>query len=254
MVLICSSAKTENMAISEEIRNYFSDLIKPLATNQSLEEMFLKLKEEIMSKFEEKLEQQMNQIDRLEGKLEKQANCINELERQIPLQKKMSELLEIKCDNNEQYSRRNSFRIHVTEIPENESVDKSCHEKINVPFDQDNIDRVHRIGKKYTDKNTGKKVQSVILKFKSRKSRKEFYDARPRNFVKGKKKPGLNFFNVSVDQTKRRYLLSKTAKGIIKDNPNISYVYADITCSLGVKFINRSFKHLNSLNELHSLL
>ena len=84
-------------------------------------------------------------------------------------------------------------------VPENESVDnvmavvKSCHEKINVPFDQDNIDLVHRIGKKYTDGNTGKKIQSIIVKFKSWKSRKEFYDARPRNFVIGKKKPCLNF-------------------------------------------------------------
>ena len=51
MVLIRSSAKTENMAISEEIRNYFLDFIKPLATNQSLEEMFSRLKEEIVSKF-----------------------------------------------------------------------------------------------------------------------------------------------------------------------------------------------------------
>ena len=57
------------MTISEEIRNYFSDLIKPLATNQSLEEMFSKLNEEITSKFEEELEQ-MNQTDKLEGKLE----------------------------------------------------------------------------------------------------------------------------------------------------------------------------------------
>ena len=220
-----------------------------MATNQSLEEMFSKLKEEIMSKFEEKLEQQMNQIDKLEKKLEKQANRFNELEGQIALQKKMSDLLEIKCDNNEQYSRRTSIRIHGTEVSENESVDnvmavvKSCHEKINVPFDQDNIHRVHRIGKKYTDENTGKKVQSIIVKFKSWKSRKEFYDARPRNFVNGKKKPGLNFFNVSVDLTRRRYLLLKTAKGIIKDNPNISYVYADINCSLGIKFKNGSFKY-----------
>ena len=67
IVLTLSSAKTENMAISEEIRNYFS--IKPLATNQSLEEMFSKLNEEITSKFEEELEQ-MNQTDKLEGKLE----------------------------------------------------------------------------------------------------------------------------------------------------------------------------------------
>ena len=48
------------MAISKEIRNYFLDFIKLLATNQSLEKMFSKLKDEIMSKFEEKLEQQMN--------------------------------------------------------------------------------------------------------------------------------------------------------------------------------------------------
>ena len=68
------------MAISEEIRNYFSDLIKPLVKNQSLEEMFSELKEEIMSKFEEKLEHQMNQIDKLEWRLEKEANLINELE------------------------------------------------------------------------------------------------------------------------------------------------------------------------------
>ena len=46
---------------------------------------------------------------------------------------------------------RTSSRIHGTKVLENESVDnvmavvKSCHEKINVPFDQDNIDRVHRI-------------------------------------------------------------------------------------------------------------
>ena len=67
MVLARSSAKSENMAISEEIRSYFSDLIKPLATNQSFEEMFSKLKEEIVSKFEEKLEQQMNRIVNLRG-------------------------------------------------------------------------------------------------------------------------------------------------------------------------------------------
>ena len=99
---------------------------------------------------------------------------------------------------------------------------KSCHKKINVPFDQDNINCVHQIGKKNTDENTGKKVQSIIVKFKSWKSREEFYDARPRNSVNGKKKPDLNIFNISVDLTRRRYLLLKTAKGIIKDNLNIS--------------------------------
>ena len=76
MALTSSSAKIENMAISEEICNYFSDLIKLFALTQSLEEMFSKLKEEMVSKFEEKPEQQMNRIHKLEDKLERQrANC-----------------------------------------------------------------------------------------------------------------------------------------------------------------------------------
>ena len=39
-----SSAKSESMSdISEEIQKYFSELIKPLATNTSLKEMFDKM-------------------------------------------------------------------------------------------------------------------------------------------------------------------------------------------------------------------
>ena len=137
MVLTSSSTETKNMATSEEIRNYFSDLIKPLATNLYLEEILSRLKEEIVSKFEKKLEQQMNRIDKLKGKWERQANRINRLEGQIVLKKNMSDQLEIKCDNNEQCSQRTSIRFHGIEVPENESHDnvtaavKSCHEKIN---------------------------------------------------------------------------------------------------------------------------
>ena len=36
MALTRSSAKTENMVMSEEIRNYFSDIIKPLANKSIL--------------------------------------------------------------------------------------------------------------------------------------------------------------------------------------------------------------------------
>ena len=85
------------------------------------------------------------------------------------------------------------------------------------------------------------------------KSRKEFYDARPRNFVNGKKKPGLNFFKVSVDLTRRRYLLLKTAKRL-KGNVIITYAYAYINCSVGIKLKNGSLKYFNSLNEIYSLL
>ena len=131
--------------------------------------------------------------------MERHANRINELDGQIFLQKKMSDQLKVRCDNIEQYSRRTSIRIHEMEVPENESNDNimavvnSCYEKKNVFFDQDNIDRVHRVGKRYTDENTGKNIQSIIVKFKSWKSSKGFYDDRTRHFINDKKEPDLIF-------------------------------------------------------------
>ena len=59
MVVTRSSTKSESMSeISEEICKYFSELIKPLATNTSLKEMFDKMKEEVISKFELKIIEQ----------------------------------------------------------------------------------------------------------------------------------------------------------------------------------------------------
>ena len=51
-----------------------------------------------------------------------------------------------------------------------------------MPFAQEDIDRAHRIGMEYTEKNSGKEVKSLIVKFKSWRARKQFYDARPEKF------------------------------------------------------------------------
>ena len=61
-------------------------------------------------------------------------------------------------------------------------------------------------------------------------------------------------FSVSVDLTKRCYLLLSKAKGLIKGNTNINYVYCDINCSLELRFKDNSFKYFNSDKELHHLL
>ena len=47
---------------SQELRDYFSELIQPLATNKC----FQKLKEEIVRKFEERFIEQYRKIDELE--------------------------------------------------------------------------------------------------------------------------------------------------------------------------------------------
>ena len=86
------------MSASQEIREYISELVKPLATNEILEDIFKQLKEEIISKFEEKFDDQNRKVDELEGKTAIQANT--------------NAQLIIKCDDNEQYSRRSCLRIH----------------------------------------------------------------------------------------------------------------------------------------------
>ena len=48
VIVTCSYARSEKMSVSHELRDYFSELIQPLATNECLEQMFQKLKEEIV--------------------------------------------------------------------------------------------------------------------------------------------------------------------------------------------------------------
>ena len=130
----------------------------------------------------------------------------------------------------------------------------SCYDEVNVPFVKSGIDQAHRIGKSYTDRASGEKVRSIIIKYKSWESREKFYKARPRNFVNGRRKPGAAKFNVSVDLTKRRYLLLKSAREKVKDNSNVSYVLSDINCSLAIKMIDDRLLFFNSDKELDDLL
>ena len=48
--------------ISEDVRKYFSELIKTLAINRTLKEMIHKMKEEVISKFESKISEKNDKI------------------------------------------------------------------------------------------------------------------------------------------------------------------------------------------------
>ena len=87
--------------MSQELRDYFSELIQPLATNECSEQMFQKLKEEMATKFKERFIEKNKKIDELQERVSFQENTINQLL--------------IKCNDNEQYSRRNCLRIHGIE-------------------------------------------------------------------------------------------------------------------------------------------
>ena len=104
------------------------------------------------------------------------------------------------------------------------------------------------------DKEWKKKVRSIIAKFKSWKARAAFYKARPKNFVNGRKKPGLTSSSVSLDLTKRSYSLLAKAKSIIKDNPAVMFALAGINCSLALKLNDDKFHYFDSEDELNKIL
>ena len=245
MVSTHSSTKDKKM-VSKEISDYFTKLVEPLVTTQRLEEIFGKFKEEIIERFEEKFTAQNQKIVDLEEK--------------IAHQDKKIESLSIKCDNNEQYSRRYCLRMHGLKYDKNENQNdivskfSECFSEIGLSYEEVEIDRVHRIGKPYKNEGSGLTMKSVIIKFKSWRYRQDVYRNQPRRFENGKKKPGENSFSVSLDLTRRRYNLLKIAQGIVKEMDNVSFVCADANCSLAICFKNGTIKHFNSEYEFRSLL
>ena len=122
-----------------------------------------------------------------------------------------------------------------------------CFSEIGLSYEEEEIDRVHRIGKPDKNESLCLTMKPIIIKFTSWRYRQNVYRNRPRRFENGKKKPGESSFRVSLDLTKQRYLL-KFAQGIVKEMDNVSFVCADVNCSLAIRFKNGIIKHFNSDN------
>ena len=146
------------MVVPKETSDYFRKLVEPLVTTERLEEMFGKLKEEIIERFEEKFTAQNQKIVDLEEK--------------IYLQEKKIKNLSIKCDDNEQYSRWYCLRMHGLKFDKNESQNdrvpkiSECFSEIDLSYKEEEIDRVHCIGKPYKNKSLGLTMKPVVINFK----------------------------------------------------------------------------------------
>ena len=182
-------------------------------------------REGIVSKFEDKLREQNLKIQELESKIHSQENAFKKLE--------------TISDDNEQYSHRSRLSIHGIEFKIGDCGDvmeqlEKWYNAMGFPFNENEIDKEHGIGKPFLDNKRKKKVRSIIVKFKSWKAFAAFYKARPKKYVNGRKKPGLTSFSVSLDLAKLRYSLLVKTKSIIKDNPAIIFAFADINCFLAL--------------------
>ena len=188
-------------------------------------------------------------MKKIEDKFKEQNDRIEELESKLAIKQNIIDHLEIKCDDNEQYSRRSCLRIHGLDFSsdEDEGVLKKvekCYSDMGIEFNQIEIDRAHYIGKPYMDKKKNK-VRSIIVKFRSWKSRTAFYKARPRNHLDRQKKPGSSF-NVSLDLTKCRYNLLIKAKGLITITPQLLMLFFAILNIYTLNIKNAATRYISN--------
>lgn len=90
------------------------------------------------------------------------------------------------------------------------------------------IDRAHKIGKGYVEKNSKKLRKSIMVRFSTFRCRTKFYWS--------KSKP--NNVRVKLDLAKSRYIIFTKAIETAKQSNVVDYVMVDINCWLKVIFKN----------------
>ena len=122
-------------------------MIEPLVTNKLLEDLLNILKDDLSKKFDEKISEQSAKIEKFGSIISIYENTIDQLL--------------VKCNDNEQYSRRSCLRIHGVEVKEKEGKDdvmntlEQCYSSLDVPFNPNDVDRAHLIGLSHTDNHSG---------------------------------------------------------------------------------------------------
>ena len=199
------------------------------------------LKDEIRSEFVQLMESHTKRIDELES-------TVAILHTQVDVLKQQIDVSINKTDDLEQYGRRQCLRLNGMP-PEKDETAEDVLEKVKKALDDaevlipDNIiDRAHRIGSVYKDRDTGEDAQSVIVKFSTFKHRSIVYRARKK----------LKLI-VRPDLTKRRYDLLHMALKAADKSAKVKYVYVDINCRLKARMADDSEVAFDSLEKINSL-
>ena len=114
-----------------------------------------------------------------------------------------------KVDELEQYGRRVCLRVEDVEHQANEKSEDVLKNVVNMIKESETeipesvLDRAHRIGPKYTDNNTRKKMQSMIVRFTTFRHRTLLY-ANSKNIKSGAR--------IRLDLTKDRCNLLVSAR------------------------------------------
>ena len=142
--------------VSDGMERHFEKLIKPLATNKSLEEIFIKLKDDIVKNFMKKIIEQKAEMEKLD--YIKYINQIRLYKLIISIHENTIDQL-LKSDDNETCSRRNCLVILGVKFKEYENEYGAINtlKEFYSLLDAKDIDCAGNIGLPFTEKNQAKK-------------------------------------------------------------------------------------------------
>ena len=186
--------------------------------------LLLEIKEGIKNEMKIVIDRQNEKIERCESTVALLQEHVKNLKVQNEILSSKSNKIATDCEELEQYGRRLCLRINgIPPVNEKENAgdvlkkvkDQFIAAGIKIP---DNvIDRAHRIGPRFKDRETKKEAQSIIIRFTTFRHRTEVYYARKKMSIK-----------VSLDLTKTRHSLLQNAHAFVKDNPDVKFVFVDI--------------------------
>ena len=197
------------------------------------------------------MEQKVKDLEKKNDSLEKR---VAELEASKVVNENVTNKLAMEVDRLNQYMRRSNVIVRNVFLPEvetnnevNKKMVKIMKEEMKIPDVVVNeIDKLHRVGK--VKEVNGKKMQDIIIKFKSHAARYAVFNER-------KKAKNIK---IAPNLNKRRGKLLYDAGQLTVNASNVNFVFADAHGDLKVRFHEthkgRYDFSFNSLEELNNLL
>ena len=221
-----------NDAVTKAVTQMEKEVVRPLQKQNSMlkkvveeKDNIIKEKVEIIRAKDELLSQRADIIVGLEQNVDNLAN---------------------KLDDLEQYGRRCSVRMFNVPQPPGKtctySVLKVINEIMEVPLDEDDIERCHVLGKANAKGN-----RPIIIKFKSYKSKAAVFQA------KSKLKTNPNKIFITEDLTKKNYSIIQKLVQMRKEDSIDSFWTNDGKINVKVYEISVP-KRVSSLSEVDELL
>ena len=160
------------------------------------------------------------------------------------------ERLRDRVDELDQYGRRSNIILRNIEVPENEEpaaierkVKEIVEKELKLPHASNDIDKLHRIGKK--KEYEGKTYQHVIVRFRSHRSRYAAYKER---------KKLKNGVKMSPNLTKTRLQVLDESSKLVRDIDGVDFTFANINGDLCVRLTTAvNGRHVWTFSSIQNL-